>query len=466
MFDHWFKFSRNKSPAPPDATSPVGADQTPSTEMPETPKMGADFRPLSNASTNPLSLPEQTSRFLLRQPVLDAGHNTVGYDFGFQHAGSGKECPFSPSEMQIAEETLLTTISQLDIRSLSGHRRTFVAIGPALLDSSWVSLLPVDQMVLVIDGTRMEGAPTVLAEQCRARIGQGYTLAFDNLPDVAGVQELVGLAAYLRFDLHAFDALELERRLASLHGHKELALVARQVSNEDDYQAARVMGFDLFQGYYFQNMNPALPHRVDNDRLRVMELLNMTAQHAEFVQIEKAIKHDVLLAYKLLIYINCPLNGLTRKIESIAQALMFLGYEPLYRWLTLLLFADGEQDPRDRALLQNALVRARLTESLGKNLLSAEDADSLFIVGIFSLLDVLFNVPMAQALENLNLSEAVKRALIQQHGPYAPFLRLAIAFENADQQQVNELTGVLALDAHLVNQLHIDAVNWATALNI
>ena len=111
-------------------------------------------------------------------------------------------------------------------------------------------------------------------------------------------------------------------------------------------------------------------------------------------------------------------NGFQQPIRSIAHALVIIGYKQLYRWLTLL-STSGKADPRSKALLQNALVRARMTELLGQKKLSPAEREGLFIVGIFSLLDVLLNVPMEQALEQLQLPAPVMAALARREGIYA-----------------------------------------------
>ena len=467
IFGRWWKSTGKVTDEPAGTGKPSDELVTPAAPVPanaeaEAPSSPARQEEMEWALPQPSpGMPASMQNFLLREPVLDRQHAVMGYDFAFRHVDNEA---LSVADRQLADETLISALVQIDLHSFSGHRTTFIGLSATSLAGTWVNMLPCESVVLVIDvkGAELDAE---FADRCRHYIEQGYALAFDDLPDEADAQELQGLACYLRFNLHGWDAQALSQRLASLHHLKNCPIIARDVGCEDDYQAASKMGFDAFQGYYFAQKSSGLPNHIDANRLRVMELLNLTAQHAEFAVLNDAIKHDVLLPYKLLAFINCPLNGLSRKIESIAQALMYLGYEPLYRWLTLLLFNDDASSPRDRALLQHALVRARLTETLGKQLLSAQAADQLFIVGVFSLLDVLLNTTMAQAIERLNLTEDVTRALLQRHGPYAPFLRLAIAFEQADQQQIEQLSDSLGLDARQLNQWHMDAINWASAID-
>ncbi|MDR3395875.1 MAG: HDOD domain-containing protein, partial [Parasulfuritortus sp.] len=179
---------------------------------------------------------------------------------------------------------------------------------------------------------------------------------------------------------------------------------------------------------------------------------------------EAGFKRNAALTYRLLRYINSPANGLDQPMASIGHALMWLGHEPLYRWLSLLLFSSGQQDGRDQALLRNALVRARFMENLGRERLDRSQRGGLFIVGILSHLDVLLDRPMAEALAPLRLSEAMTDALLELKGLYAPYLKLAMACERFDQEAVEQVVDGSGLTAAEVNLAHVNALIWAETL--
>jgi len=239
-------------------------------------------------------------------------------------------------------------------------------------------------------------------------------------------------------------------------------LIARNVQSDEDFEVCEKLAFGYVQGYYFAQMQPSQPSKLNNDRLHVMELLNLVTSHAEISALEAALKRDAALSYKLLRFINSPGCGMLTKIRSIAHALVMLGYDQLYRWLTLLLFTSGTLDIRSEALLKNALVRARMTELLGKKKqLPPQDQERLFIVGIFSLLDVLLNTPMDKALESISLPDLVLNALVKREGIYAPYLKLAAACEEGEEESVAELAGELRLSVEDVNLAHVQAMIWA-----
>jgi EAL and modified HD-GYP domain-containing signal transduction protein len=188
--------------------------------------------------------------------------------------------------------------------------------------------------------------------------------------------------------------------------------------------------------------------------------------NTEIPDLEARFKTDATLSYKLLRFINSAAMGMRQPIQSIGHALVILGYDQLYRWLTLLLFVSGHTDPRSQTLLKNALVRARFTENLGQSRFKADQRGGLFIVGILSLLDALLNQPMEQALADLNLPNDVTDALLKREGPYAPYLDLAIACENYDQDSIERLAQDNRLGAEAVNLAHVNALIWAEGLEV
>jgi len=149
------------------------------------------------------------------------------------------------------------------------------------------------------------------------------------------------------------------------------------------------------------------------------------------------------------------------KVAAIEHAVAVLGQKKLYRWLTLLLYNGGTVNPQDRALMENAMVRGRMTETLGRESFPPGELDNLFIVGFFSLLDVLLRIPMGKALAYLNLPEELIQALVYQEGRYAPYLELAIACEQFEPERIAELAADCGLDVQKVNLAHIDAMLWA-----
>ena len=192
--------------------------------------------------------------------------------------------------------------------------------------------------------------------------------------------------------------------------------------------------------------------------------MQMVKENADLAQIEAVLKRDPTLSYKLLRFINSAGFGAGREVQSMRQALTLLGYSPLHRWLTLLL-ATASTTGYSPVLLETAVVRGRMAELLARDTLGKSDAEQVFVAGMFSLLDRLLGMTMAEVLETIQLPDGVVEALLTRRGRYGPYLALAEACElNSDL--VAALAIALKLHPEEINQAHLQALAWAQQMAV
>lgn len=398
-------------------------------------------------------------RFLRREPVLDRAEQLIGYELALRNRHSLADIKPDDTVMLMNDQMLLKSILDLGAERLLQGKQAFISVTPLILDHPLLERLPGHNVVLALQ-PQEEFAEQIIA-RCRQLKERGFKFALDNPRVQEGLLPWLQMADYVRFNISQTDALELGKDVVALLQMAVRPLIALGVDSEEHFEACRKLAFNYFEGYYFAKLQPSAPHRLDNQRIKVIELLNLVRSHAEFKELEASVKRDAAITFKILRYINSPANGLQQEIHSIAHALTLLGYDQMYRWLTLLLFTSEKSSGRNQVLLKNALVRARLVELLGKGKVSGAEQDGLFLVGILSLLDALLNVPMETALANFHLPQPVSQALLGHEGIYAPYLDLAVACEEFDQEQIELLAGACGLDAAKVNAAHVDALVWA-----
>ncbi len=223
-----------------------------------------------------------------------------------------------------------------------------------------------------------------------------------------------------------------------------------------DYARAKESGALYFDGLSQLDSPPIVAKpNINPAHATVLELIGAVQQEADPQEIEALFKKDVTLSFKLLRYINSPYFGLLRHVESVRHACSIIGYQQLFKWLTLLAAtAGGGTSP---ALTQSAMIRARLMELLGEK----RDQEHLFITGMFSLLDRIMQVPLEQLLERANLPDMVSNALLKNEGKYAHILTLARACEGTP---LPEDANYNDIDVKATNLAHIEAIEWAAGI--
>ncbi len=238
-----------------------------------------------------------------------------------------------------------------------------------------------------------------------------------------------------------------------------LRLVATGLPTIDDVEVALQVGADFAGGDTDRSSAPPSSRALAPRMQRLCQLLNRLARDEDLDVLAGELRTDVDLVYRLLRYANSPLLGLTRPAESVEQAVMLLGRDGLYRWLTFLMLAGAEGRPTSRALHEVALARARLLETLAPRV--GAPGPAMFTTGLFSLMEVMLRQPMAEALGPLQLPTPAMQALVERNGPWRPALDLAISLERDDPAVVElSAAGFGGLDE--VTRLAQAAWTWAS----
>ena len=188
-------------------------------------------------------------------------------------------------------------------------------------------------------------------------------------------------------------------------------------------------GFAWFAGY---EALPDLP-RLKGDPIRrsmLLELLALVTQDAATSAIEAHIKRNTGISYQLLKLVNSVSFSASHKINSFSQAITMLGRRQLQRWLQLLLYSRPQDNKEPNPLMSRAAARSALMEKLAQQ--RGGDGglqDRAFMVGMFSLLDILFGSPLEEIITPLHLADDVVAALLRKEGGLGDLLALAIAGE-------------------------------------
>ncbi len=196
----------------------------------------------------------------------------------------------------------------------------------------------------------------------------------------------------------------------------------------------------------------------------VVRLLNLLKSDADLIEVERELKREPVLSYRLLRFVNSASAGFHKSISSFRQAVVILGYHQLHRWLAVLLVTTAKNSERTE-VVRSSLVRASFMETLAMGQsITLTLADQCFIVGVFSRLDELLGQPLASAIAPLNLSSDIRAALLERGGQGGTLLELAIAMETGDKLRAGELLGPIKISPLLAEQSYEAALTWVEGL--
>jgi len=192
-----------------------------------------------------------------------------------------------------------------------------------------------------------------------------------------------------------------------------------------------------------------------------LQLVQLVSNDAENHEIESVLRNDPTLSYHLLKLVNSLGMGTGRKITSFNQAILILGRVQLRRWLNLMLFAAREGDMRSPMLLARVSVRARMLELLARETGQGKAAqEQAFMAGMFSLLGVLFGMPLEELLKPLNIGDAAQQALLHRRGDLGELLCVVEEAERGDFAGLAQRLEALQLAPGDFNDIVAEATLW------
>jgi c-di-GMP phosphodiesterase len=201
-----------------------------------------------------------------------------------------------------------------------------------------------------------------------------------------------------------------------------------------------------------------------SDMQVIVELIRRVDRADTYESMEDTLKRDPTLAFKLMRYINSPAFGLSVEISSFRHAIMLLGHQRLKRWLALLL-ATASKDQNLKPVMFAAVRRGLFMEELVRTSSDEEMRNEMFICGVFSLLDRMFRQPFAVLLKTLPVPERVRQALIDNTGPYHPYVELVRAVESESLYDFRSAADRLMLSVAEINRAQLRALNVAAQLD-
>lgn len=391
--------------------------------------------------------------FIVREPLLDPKEKLFGYELRLQgNTGSDGNALVSFVADQLssgaAEHVADCTI--------------FLSADLASLDPDTAAVLPSQHAVFSVGVAELVKPEVATAVRALRQKGFGIVGKYAEL--LGQDKSLLALVSHIEVDASAVNPAALGKLAAALK-QASMQLVVRNVHNWKDFDACASLGLNCFVGdFYLENRPGVQVNGLNPAQTIILHLMQLVKQNADIHKLEDVLRRDAAISYKLLRYINSVGFGLGTEIQSLRHAVTMLGYSPLYRWLSLLL-ATASTGGHAPALMQTAVIRGRFAELLGQGMLPKNEAENLFVAGMFSLLDKLLGLPMDEVLESIQLPDAVSEALLTRGGMYGPFLALAEACERGETQ-IEPLADALFLSSHQVNEAHLAALAWAQALEL
>lgn len=388
--------------------------------------------------------------FIARQPIFDRDLKLFAYELLFRDADTGA----APKDLDddVATAQVLSISEEVGLAELVGDRPAFINLPRKFLVDP--ELLPFEPNNVVLEVLEHVEICDAVIDGMAALGSRGYTLALDDFVYDTRFDRALAHVSIVKLEIPEIAPEDWATEISRL---KDLGVkvLAEKVETNEEFEALTALGCDYFQGYFFAKPKVVSGKRVAPNKLAVMQLMaKVNDPDTDIDALSDLVSKDVAISVRALNYVNSAAGSLNRRIESIREAVVYVGRETIRRWVTLLVMARLDDKPAE--LITMTLVRARFMELLALDA-DQDDADSFFTVGLFSALDALMDTPLDKVLDTLALSDELRNALCRYVGTKGQSLELAKALEKGELSSFEPYE----TSASAVAELHQTATYWA-----
>ncbi len=353
----------------------------------------------------------------------------------------------------------LEVVSSMGVSTLSGGKEVFVPVNQFSIftEISLQCTVPANKVVLLMDNTIL--AESAFIKRVKELKEQGYKLAIRKLPISCfePYKEILSRCDYILLDHVKIDITKAKIYFKSRY--PQIKLCAVNVDTKEQYdELIKDGGYDLYEGCFFRM--PVKESETDVSPLKVnyIELLNVVnAPDYDLTDAADVIGKDPALVISLLEIVNRM--ALNSEITSIRHAAAMLGQKELKRWINTAVTRELCAD-KPSEITRLVMIRAKFAENLAKEFELAMQAPELFIMGLFSALDIMLGKTMEEALEMVQVSKNVREALLNGKGEFAKVMNFIKRYEDADWTEVSRLLVIEDIDMDVVYTAYLGALRW------
>ena len=394
---------------------------------------------------------------IARHPVFDRTMDVQAYNLDIHTNGARNQNNKFYDDQELSKIVTEAFIFH-KIETLTNNKPARIQFSKHLLLRGIPELLPNKYLEIVIASNGK--LDSTIHSYCEKLIELGYTLILDNFCFRPDQKNFLDIVHYIRVDSNQIGNY-LKRLIPIRLKGTKVKCIAGNIQRKSDFAEMFDYSYDFFDGDFFIEHPISAQKDIRTAKSILFHILNeVNRPELDYAELEKVLKQDISLSFKLFKLVNSAAFGLKNEIVSIRQALTLLGKHEITKWMSLLLLANlGSDQPLE--LLNRSLVRAKFLESLAVKIGFDKDKENYYLTGLFSLLDIFIGKPLSEILEQLPIAKSIKSMLLGEPGPTTEIFDFIIQYEKGNWAETGKIISKYSLSKEDVSELYLSSVNWA-----
>ncbi|MDL2218117.1 HDOD domain-containing protein [Christensenellaceae bacterium OttesenSCG-928-M15] len=399
--------------------------------------------------------------FIVAVPLFDK--DMVVQAYKLETHNSDQLLGMAQSHMQLGESLLsrgLDLVEKIGVEPLTAGKPLFVDVNQyqLMMDIPACMSLPFHKLVCVLPKDTPDNEAVV--DKCRELKKLGVRLAVGATPDNHIYNSLLHMASYMLFDLQS---VHYEKQLKQLPVRVQPVVLS--VDTLSEYEAVKAGVKNVLCGGQFYGI-PISSDAEDVSPLKAnaLQLLRQVNEiDSDLIGIANTIERDPAISVALLRFINSPMIGTRQRIDSIRAAVAILGQKEIKRWVTVVVSMQLSSD-KPGEITKLSLQRAKFAENLAALYAMRSQSSGLFMTGLFSLLDVMLDKSMKEAIAEISVDDKVYDALVNKDGEFYEVMEMVYAYERGDWDMVTINMIQHGVEPESISQVFIEALTWYKTL--
>lgn len=401
------------------------------------------------------------NRYIVRQPVKDAEDNVVGYEILYDNS---HEALNHQGVSDYAAADAIYNFLNDNSDKLFRDSVNFMTFTPTLLFKNTPKLFDRKRLVVQIeDNVIVHPMATRIVQRYQS---EGYRIAVNDFQFNTRYFSMMDYVDFIKLNITDNTEAWLENMVQMAHSmHKKC--VATGIDSQERYELAHRVGADYFQGSYVAERVKTKVHKAGYLQSNFFQLVvEITKDEPDIDQIEGLIARDASLTYALLRMANSVYYASRTHASSVRQALVTVGLGQLKQWVYLMSCAQQGEDLEDsEEFLRLSFLRANFCAELaGYSKVLQISKSEAYLLGMFSTLNYLIDVPLEESLAEIPIADEVKQALLSHEGTAGTLYSLVLSYEKADWATMTELASQLEIPTEVLTTVYFDCVETVNGI--
>lgn len=404
--------------------------------------------------------------YLGRQPILDREGKLNSYEILYRDGHEAKE---GTSSRFVSASVINSILNKFGTNEILGKRKAFVKVDEKFLMNDLIFTVPSEFFIFSIVHAEITDKVIERFEQLKDK---GYELAIndvnickDNLKNHVNILDYI---SYIKVEFNkGFCEDKALKDIVSVLKSNNIKVVATKIEKQSDFEEAKEVGCELFEGYFFARPKIFQKQQYNSSQANIMKLYTLLMEETSIDEITQEFENNHAITIQLLRYINSSAFHFKNKISSIHHILMLVGRRPLAQWLMLMIYSKSISNNHEISpLMLMVKHRTELMECVLKIIQPDVRSNALgeaYFIGVLSLIDTVFGAELNIILDDMNVKDEVREALLDDKGILGDIYLLVRDIESFHTRGIERFVQKYELDKSMIDKLSLQSMKEVTS---